>query len=270
MVLELFVKYKMIIVPIVIVLFVVQIIIHTNEEHYVEYVGLYTIIPTAMVLFFCICIVCRMTGLPEDAVPLEPAERNKILRELSGSWRVTPTSSGVMGMTVKFNKVYVNGNNALFSGGRKGSTQNRTLYLSRNPAGTLYIDKLGSLISSWDKAKHELHINNNLNMGMMWKRTSGGAREQKVQQPDFHNIAAALQPAVVVLPSWWEAKINPSGRVYYQNNYKMSTSWNPPTAQQIAIETQERNAEGIEMMKGETQTTANAPSDYSAPPPPFS
>merc|ERR1719233_942942 len=50
-------------------------------------------------------------------------------------------------------------------------------------------------------------------------------------------------PVVVVLPSWWETATDANGKVYYKNNHRMTTSWTPPSAEQIAEETRERNAQ---------------------------
>merc|ERR1719320_896691 len=71
------------------------------------------------------------------------------------------------------------------------------------------------------------------------------------------------QPAVLVLPHWWETQMDSKGRVYYKNNYKMTTSWNAPTAEQIALETQERSADARITTGG---TAASAPSFDDAPP----
>jgi len=68
-----------------------------------------------------------------------------------------------------------------------------------------------------------------------------------VTQPYAGGTVTAQQPAVpsrmIALPEWWEACMDPSGRKYYRNTYKMTTSWDPPTAEQISLETEERRAQ---------------------------
>jgi len=68
-----------------------------------------------------------------------------------------------------------------------------------------------------------------------------------VTQPYAIKTVTAHLPAIpssmTPLPEWWEACLDPSGRSYYRNNYKMTTSWYPPTAEQISLETEERRAQ---------------------------
>lgn len=44
-----------------------------------------------------------------------------------------------------------------------------------------------------------------------------------------------------VLPYWWLTGKDKEGRVYYINNFKKKTQWNPPTPDQIAEEMEEMN-----------------------------
>lgn len=51
------------------------------------------------------------------------------------------------------------------------------------------------------------------------------------------------QVEVEGLPQWWETCTDPSGRVYYRNHHKRTTSWNLPSPEEIALETEERRAQ---------------------------
>jgi len=219
-----------------------------------------------------------MRGLPSDAVALPPAERDEILGELAGQWDIIPSSVPTRSNmpTVAFSTAYVNGDVITLSGGPYGKVQTQRIYLSRTPGGTIYLDKLGSYITVWDKALHEIHINNALNMTLIWRRPRGvhpAGNQQTgtvILQPAPAAAPAAQPQAIVVLPSWWETMTDPSGRVYYKNNYKMTTSWTPPTAQQIADETRERNAggegEGVEGLPPPAYNPGYTTADASAPP----
>lgn len=44
-----------------------------------------------------------------------------------------------------------------------------------------------------------------------------------------------------VLPYWWLTGKDKEGRVYYINNFKKKTQWNPPTPEQVAEELDEMN-----------------------------
>jgi len=221
-----------------------------------------------------------MRGLPADAIALPPAERDEILRELAGQWDIVPTHVPQNSLgnvrNIAFSQAYVNGEVITLSGGPHGRVQTQRIFLSRTPAGTLYLDNLGSYVTVWDKANNEIHINNALNMTLIWRRP-GGAYAVGNQQPVapvtyqpvpamfVQPVPAARAPAVVVLPSWWQTMTDPSGRVYYKNNYKGTTSWTPPTAQQIADETREKNASG-EGVEGPPPPAYNPGYTASAPP----
>jgi len=245
------------------------------------------IIPILFIVFIVVCLRLQCRGLPKDAVPVPPQERDEILRDLAGQWDIIPTSAQTITVglrQVAYSKAFVSGDRVTLSGGPRGRVQSQRIYLSRTPDGTLYLDNLGSLVSKWDKAANEIHINNAMNMQLIWRRPGGylaNAPAGNIHQPvapvvhQFQPPPAAA-PEVVVLPSWWETMTDPSGRVYYKNTYKMTTSWTPPTAQQIAAETRERDAEG---KRGEGQglppppsynaAPANYSTNASAPPPPF-
>jgi len=146
-----------------------------------------------------------------------------------------------------FSKAYVTGTQITLSGGPNGRTQSEQIYLSRTPAGTLYLDTHGSYVEMWNKAEQEIRIINALNMTLIWRRPQSGAPAAVFQQPTvpvFQQAPSPAAPTIVVLPAWWETMIDANGRVYYKNNHKMTTSWTPPTAEQIAEETRERNPQG--------------------------
>jgi len=215
---------------------------------------MFAIIP----IIFCGCVYYQtygqMRGLPKDAVPIHSPEKEEILGELAGHWQIVPVSApsrptiqfvttrGGNPRNIAFSTAYVTGSMLTLSGGPRGRTQSQSLFLSRTPNGTLWLDKLGSYVEVWDKANGELHINNALGMRLMWRR-QGTQQQVIIQQPVapvYPSAPAAAAPAVVVLPQWWSTKTDPNGRVYYRNAHNGTTSWTPPTAQQIAAETRER------------------------------
>jgi len=202
-------------------------------------------------IIFCGCVYYqtygRMRGLPKDAEPIHSPEKEEILGELAGHWQIVPVSAPGSGVTiglrnVAFSQVFVTGDMLTLSGGPRGRTQSQSIFLSRTPNGTLWLDKLGSYVEVWDKAKGEIHINNAMGMRLMWRR-QGVQQPVIIQQPVvpvYRPAPAAAAPVVVVLPQWWSTKTDANGRVYYRNAHNGTTSWTPPTAEQIAAETRER------------------------------
>jgi len=225
------------------------------------------LVPMGMIFLYRRMI---MRGLPPDATPLISPEKEEVLNELSGEWDIVPVrgSNSAFGRTIAFSKAYVTGTQVTLSGGPRARTQVQQLHLSRTPAGTLYLDNYGSYIESWDKVQQEIRINTAQNMILIWRRPRNGVPVQQA--------APVSQPpaAVVVLPTWWETMTDANGKVYYKNNHKMATSWTPPTAEQIAEETRERNAVASDGMEGLPPTAYNVPPAYethgaSAPPPAY-
>jgi len=194
-----------------------------------------------------------MRGLPPGATPLTSPEKEKVLNELAGEWDIVPVSNDGKSDSIVFSKAFVTGSKITLSGGPNGMTLDQQIHLSRTPKGTIYIDKHGSCIEVWNKVLQEIRINNALNMILIWRRPRYG-----VPVPQAAPVSEP-PPAVVVLPSWWETMTAGNGKVYYKNNYKMTTSWTPPTAEQIAEETRERNAVAAEGMEG-------LPPAYNVPP----
>jgi len=194
--------------------------------------------------------------VPSNAEPIHSPEREEILGELAGLWQIVPVS--VIEPTVEccvhknesmrklrlaaFSQACVSGDTVAYSGGPYGRWQNYTIILKRTPQGTLYLDQLGSYVEVWDKQKEEITIYNNLQKSrIIWRRE--GVQKIVMQQPIapvLHPAPVAPAPVVVVLPAWWSTMTDPSGRVYYRNAHKGTTSWTPPSAEQIAAETRER------------------------------
>jgi len=195
---------------------------------------------------FCCCQCPHTRGLPSDATPVESPEKEDILNELAGEWDIVPVKVPTYvgrQRPFAFAKVYVTGTQLTFSGGPEGSTHTDNIYLSRTPAGTLYIDNYGSYIKVWNKIKQEITINTGLNATIIWRRQQSGVLATRA--------APAIQlPVVIALPSWWEILTDANGKVYYRNNHKMTTSWTPPSPEQIAEETRERNAQTFGEIEG--------------------
>jgi len=184
---------------------------------------------------------------PSDAAPVISPEKEQILDELEGLWDIV-SGYNICLCCTQHKNVIVKGTMLCFSGGGNGA-YDQYLYLSRTPAGRLYLDTKGCWIEDWNKATQEIRIKYPLNMTYLIRRPRGW----RPSQPP---------PAVVVLPSWWETMTDANGRVYYKNNYKMITSWTPPTAEQIAEETRERNSQ----VKGYVE---GLPPPAHGPPPAF-
>jgi len=60
---------------------------------------------------------------------------------------------------------------------------------------------------------------------------------------------------------------DPDGRIYYRNIEKNTTSWIPPTVEQIAVERNERNMREGQNMRGEEGEGSLAPFNTASAPP---
>lgn len=219
---------------------------------------------------FCLCwccfggkckkMCCGNSNVPSNAKPIHSPEREEILRELAGMWKIVPISvippKCCLGCEIMdepylsrriaaYSQACVTGNSVSYSGGPTGRWLSYKIILKRTPQGTLYLDELGSYVEVWDKQKNEITIYNDLQKSRLrWRRE--GVQEVVMQQPVAPLLQApvAPAPAVVVLPAWWSTMTDPSGRLYYRNDHKGTTSWTPPSAEQIAAETRERQSQG--------------------------
>jgi len=215
--------------------------------------GWVLLLSVALSVFVCCCCVLLANrieekGGPSDTAPLESIEKEEIFNELAGVWDIVSQNTGQENQesdeNIAFSKVNITGTEIIFTGGSHGRAKIKQLFLSRTPTGTLHIDNSGTYIENWDKEQQEIHINNALNKTLIWRRPQTGATVPKAAP------ASQVAPAVVVLPSWWETIIDNNGKMYYKNNHKMTTSWTPPTAEQIAEETRERSIEAAVEMEG--------------------
>lgn len=222
-----------------------------------------------LVLRFRVMAALQTRGLPEDAQDISgTAEGDLLLADLQGEWKIIPFNAAVHAnpntgvayqsriRRIAYDTAYVNGTMLSLSGGNAISPQTQQLFLSKTPSGTIYLDRLGSYITNWDKTKHEIHINNALNMTLIWKRKADWIMQNAGSVPN----PAPVQ--VLILPHWYEQLKAPDGRTYYRNNFKKTTSWTPPTQAEIDAD----KAAGA----GAPSTTAGAPPpNYDAPPPAF-
>jgi len=259
-------------IPAIVILFAFVIFLFQMDLGFITPIVIFILLIPLAMFWWVRRMRVQMRGLPPEAAPVISPEKEDILNELAGEWDIVPVNTGpnpnpVFARNIAFSKAYVTGTQITLSGGPRGRTQTQQIYLSRTPTGTLYLDNLGSYIEVWDKVQQEIHINNALNMTLIWRRPRSGV--------PLTYAAPAIQrpPAVVVLPSWWETMTDANGKVYYKNNHKMTTSWTPPTAEQIAEETRERSALAAENMESQPPPAYNAPPAYetsgaSAPPPP--
>jgi len=201
----------------------------------------FIIIPMGLV--FCVgrIVEIKERTLPTDATPVLSPEKEEILNELAGEWDIATVSSGL----VRFTKAEVYDNQIILSGGSDAGIRCFVISLSRTPAGRLYLDTDGSYIDAWDKASQQIHICLQ-EMRLIWRRPRRVQPAPVVAQaPEVAMVPQAAPPpqAAVVLPSWWEPMTDANGKVYYKNNYRMTTSWTPPTIAQIVEETRERKAQ---------------------------
>jgi len=216
-------------------------------------------------------------------------EIQEMLDLLLGHWEITARND----CTQTFTKAHVTPYQ-IFYYGPNGETGLGFLDLrSRTPAGNINLDSgVRSCIVKWDKAKQEMIVFGFLRLDdfinqieTTWCRP-GASSATVDQEIELHPVPAQtdsappiqaasapqpgatgnFQPAVkvLVLPAWWESCMDTNGRVYYKNNYKKTTSWTPPTPEQIAIETQERRAH-----EGASPDDYGAPPSYSDSPPAF-
>jgi len=221
------------------------------------------------------CGVCSTSDENPVAVvmKLDNEEIQEILDLLLGDWEIT-TWNGCTQKT--FTKANVTHDTIHYSA-PNGETEEVFLDLSRTPDGNINLDSEGrSYIQEWDEAKQEIIVFGffrleeftNLNIETTWCRPGASSATVELEielYPVPAQTASAPQPGatgnfqpavkVLVLPAWWETCMDTNGRVYYKNNYKKTTSWTPPTPEQIALETQERRAQ-----------EGASPDDYGAPP----
>jgi len=214
-------------------------------------------------IFACLFKCLGIRGLPEDAAPLVSPERDEILAELQGTWIMEPidTGSGLVGAMAKNagNSIVTFNGGTMLVGGIEPRYQQ--VFLSRTPDGNLYLDQMGSYVEDWNKAEGVMRLNDAMGMKLLLRKQ--GAAPAQTSAPVHQQPAS--QP--IVLPVWWETMQDPSGRVYYKNNNNGTTSWAPPTPEQIAKETQERNAQAIADIG---QTRGPPPPAFDQPPPAFS
>jgi len=214
-------------------------------------------------IFACLLKCLGIRGLPEDAAPLGAPERDDILLQLQGTWIIEPidTGSGLIGAMAKNagNSIVTFTGSTMLIGGIEPRYQE--VFLSRTPDRKLYLDRMGSYVEDWNKAEGVMRINDAMGMILLLRK----------QRPTLAQTSAPVhqQPASqpIVLPVWWETMQDPSGKVYYKNNHNGTTSWTPPTPEQIAKETQERNAQAVADIG---QTGGPPPPAYDQPPPAFS
>merc|ERR1719419_1752406 len=197
---------------------------------------------------FCVRFVeIKERTLPTDATPVLSPEKEEILNELAGEWDIAgkwDIATVSLGL-VRFTKANVNGDQIILSGGSGEGIGCFMISLSRTPAGRLYLDTDGSYIDAWNKASQEIRICLQ-EMRLIWRRPRRVEPAPVVAQaPEVAMVPQAAPPpqAAVVLPSWWEPMTDANGKVYYKNNYRMTTSWTPPTIAQIVEETRERKAQ---------------------------
>lgn len=151
-------------------------------------------VDNAFVSCCCSCTLPNVRGIPTGSVPLPQHEKDELLKNLEGNWKIRPvaelgTRQG--GKRAIFQDALFHDGALIISGGvhiaevrrpgghteevvKANGTQRQPLNFFRGTAGELYIDNTGSMFTRMDFAGGEIEIDNSLGMKVLlqrgWKR----------------------------------------------------------------------------------------------------
>lgn len=120
--------------------------------------------------------------LPSDAKSLDKKESDQMLEDLQGEWEVVPEAGtkqticpGVKMSSTVYERVFVNHDVLTLSGGKTkdGSPvkpQAQQIAFSRSGNKTLYIDKLGTVITNFEPEKGVVSFKNAFGIELKWQR----------------------------------------------------------------------------------------------------
>ncbi|EGD78213.1 hypothetical protein PTSG_09088 [Salpingoeca rosetta] len=182
--------------------------------------------PCLKCMYCCGMLIPKVRGIPADAKLLSLEEQNQLLAPLQGAWKLRPLESGRQ-HTIMYTDIYVEGPKVIMSGGMHNRTRhvdgrrvtaavaNRTqvMYIKywRGSDGVLYIDRMGSIVESFDQLKNELRINNALGISFMWYRENTVTSQPVVAvQPsisdELEKLVALLKGGHITQEEYDEAK----------------------------------------------------------------
>eukprot|EP01063_Lacrimia_lanifica_P029172 TRINITY_DN43_c0_g2_i1.p1 TRINITY_DN43_c0_g2~~TRINITY_DN43_c0_g2_i1.p1 ORF type:complete len:233 (+),score=31.22 TRINITY_DN43_c0_g2_i1:57-755(+) len=153
-----------------------------------------------LVMVYRKCILSKLRGTPEDRTPLPAAEEEELVAALQGEWDIIATGvpkwlsdlpaadasryrsrrTGVQ--QISFTKAFVKGYSYTLQGGASGRTQTEEFEFYRgtwadHPSGpqpnALFVDKLGSVMTTCAPSCGVIEVNNALNVDIMWRRPAG-------------------------------------------------------------------------------------------------
>lgn len=120
--------------------------------------------------------------LPSDAKSLDKKESDQMLEDLQGEWEVVPEADskqticpGAKMSSTVYERVFVNHDVLTLSGGKTkdGSPvkpQAQQIAFSRSGNKTLYIDKLGTVVTNFEPEKGVVSFKNAFGIELKWQR----------------------------------------------------------------------------------------------------
>jgi len=212
------------------------------------------VISTAVFGSCCFCCGCCLI--------LNKLDEEEIFDNFLGEWNIAADTDVAQ---TTFTKANVTRDTIHYTG-PNGMSEVVELFLCRRADGLIDLDKAGNtIIKKWDEDWQELNVvgfwgdSARSAVNSTWRRpiagielipTTASAPPEETALAPRGETNSALQPGftgnllpaigMLDLPEWWETSMDPEGRVFYKNKYKNTSSWTPPTPEQIALETQER------------------------------
>mmetsp|Transcript_31800 Transcript_31800/g.66342 ORF Transcript_31800/g.66342 Transcript_31800/m.66342 type:complete len:216 (-) Transcript_31800:154-801(-) len=166
----------------------------------------------------CACCIPlpKIRGIPKGSVPLPPEEAKDLLKQLEGTWKITPLDTQP-GMNLQYEEVMVRDDYYIMSGGMHNRTvrhhghnghhsshqvavANRTLkehfHFFKGPNQEIYLDYIGSMLTKMDIAGGEVELNNGIGISMLWQR---GWKKDGLPPPQqqMGGVVVAAEPVVL-------------------------------------------------------------------------
>eukprot|EP00439_Symbiodinium_sp_Y106_P010617 s3878_g1.t1 len=164
----------------------------------------------------CCIPLPKIRGIPKGSVPLPPEEAKDLLKQLEGTWKITPLDTQP-GMNLQYEEVMVRDDYYIMSGGMHNRTvrhhghnghhsshqvavANRTLkehfHFFKGPNQEIYLDYIGSMLTKMDIAGGEVELNNGIGISMLWQR---GWKKDGLPPPQqqMGGVVVAAEPVVL-------------------------------------------------------------------------
>ena len=147
---------------------------------------------------------CR--GIPTGSVPLPEEEKQELLRNLAGSWKIVPPEAGGSAPGIMYTTVRVQDDHYTLTGGTRvtfnGEQPNEPctehFHFYRGPENEIYLDYIGTVFTSTDFQTGRVEFNNGLNIPVVWQRgeNTSTSPQQHDMQPEIVQVTADNVTAV--------------------------------------------------------------------------